>query len=270
MTAARGLHSFGEELRSCQLDGIRVSETLMPRDLRLDQHSHEAGQICFVLEGEYRERASDGDHRFYPGVLQFHSPGESHSNVFSAESDVLTLLISIERERWIHIATHRPVSADAILSDCNRAIRGELRRLDEAGHAALEGWAMLSLAALARRSNEVNSQEPAWLGDAVALIDQHASEAISLGIVASAIGVHRATLAAAFRRFRKISVGESIRNSRVKAVMRELAHSRKPLCEIATTCGFHDQAHMGRVFRKAVGVSPGAYRRGGTHAHHNM
>jgi AraC family transcriptional regulator len=98
----------------------------------------------------------------------------------------------------------------------------------------------------------------------VVLIDQHASEAISLGTVASAIGVHRATLAAAFRRFRKISVGESIRNRRVKHVMRELANSKKPLCEIATTCGFHDQAHMGRVFRKAVGVSPGAYRRGDT------
>jgi AraC-like DNA-binding protein len=260
MTVARGVHSFGNELRSCQLDGIRVSETLMPRGLRLEEHSHEAGQICFVLEGEYRERARDAEHRLYPGVLQFHSPGESHSNIFSTDLDVLTLLISIERERWIHVSTRRPVSADAVLRDCNRAIRGELTRLDEAGRAALEGWAMLSLSAVARRSDDDNPSAPPWLGDAVALISEHASEPISLGTVASAIGVHRATLAAAFRRFRNTSVGECIRHHRVMEVRRELVNSNKPLCEVATRCGFHDQAHMGRVFRKVFGISPGEYR----------
>ena len=260
MSTARGVHSFGNELRWCQLDGIRISETLMPGGLRLDKHSHEAGQICFVLEGEYWERANNGDHRFYPGLLQFHAPGESHSNIFFSESDVLTLLISIDPDRWIHVAAHQPVPTDAILRDCNCEIRRELSRLDETGRAALEGWAMLSLAAVARWSNDVDSHEPSWLREATAVINQHATKAISLSSVASVVGVHRGTLAAAFRRFKNTSVGESIRNQRVRHVMRELVHSKTPLCEIATKCGFCDQAHMGRVFQMAVGISPGAYR----------
>jgi AraC family transcriptional regulator len=260
MSTPKGVHSFGNELRSCQLDGIRISETLMPSGLRLGEHSHEAGQICFVLEGEYRECASDGDHRFYPGALQFRAPDEPHSNVFSSESDVLTLLISIDSDRWVHIAARRPATTDAILRDCTDEIRRELGQLDDAGRAALEGWAMLSLSALARRGDNIDWREPAWLREAVAMINQRATEPISLSTVATTIGVHRATLAAAFRQFKNTSVGEYIREQRVRYVMRQLVSSNMPLCEIATKCGFYDQAHMGLVFRKAVGMSPGVYR----------
>jgi AraC family transcriptional regulator len=260
MSTPTGVHSFGTELRWCQLDGIRISETLMPKGLRLGEHAHEAGQICFILEGEYRERASDRDHRLYPGTLQFHAPGESHSNIFSSESDVLTLLISIDSDRWLHLRAHRPITADAILKDCNNEIRRELGRMDDARRAALEGWAMLSLSALARRNDRIDYREPLWLCEAVALINQRVTEPISLSTVATAVGVHRATLAAGFRQFKNISVGEYIREQRVRSVMRELENSKAPLCEVATKCGFYDQAHMGRVFRKAVGASPGVYR----------
>jgi AraC family transcriptional regulator len=260
MSTPKGVHSFGSELRWCQLDGIRISETLMPSGLQLGEHSHEAGQICFVLEGEYRERASDGDHGFYPGVFQFHAPGEPHSNNFSSESDVLTLLISIDSDRWIDIVARRPVTTDAILRDCTVEIRRELGQLDDAGRAALEGWAMLSLSAVARRRNDIDWREPPWLSEAVAMINQRATEPISLSTVSTAIGVHRATLAAAFRRFKNTSVGEYIREQRVRSVMRELVSGKMPLCEIATKCGFYDQAHMGLVFRKVVGMSPGIYR----------
>ncbi len=92
------------------------------------------------------------------------------------------------------------------------------------------------------------------------MIERRATEGISLSSLAHALGVHRGTLAAAFRRYQRASVGEAIREVRVRKVMRALVGSRMPLCEIATNHGFHDQAHMGRVFRKAVGLAPGAYR----------
>ena len=90
------------------------------------------------------------------------------------------------------------------------------------------------------------------------MIERRASEGISLTTLARALGIHRATLAAAFRRYRGTSVGEMIREVRVRKVMRALlGGDRMPLCEIATSHGFHDQAHMGRVFRKVVGLAPG-------------
>jgi AraC family transcriptional regulator len=145
------------------------------------------------------------------------------------------------------------------LRNYSAQIRRELANSDDAGRAALEGWTMLALSAAAR-GPVTPPIPPRWLNDAVSMIEQRAVEGISLSTLAGALGVHRATLAAAFRRFRRTSVGESIREVRVRRAMCALAGSKMPLCEIATACGFHDQAHMGRVFRKVVGFSPGGYR----------
>jgi len=248
------------DLRSCQLDGIKVSETLVSAGAELADHSHETGQICFVLEGEMRERAGGRDDYLRPGMLRSRAPGFQHTVSASPESDLLTLLLFIDHDRWIPIESVAPRTADVVLRGYADQIRRELGRVDDAGRLALEGWTMLAVSSAARTRDLPSTTSPPWLGDAVALIERRACEPISLTILASVLGVHRATLAAAFRRFLDTSVGESIREVRVRRVIRTLTETKVPLCEIATTCGFHDQAHMGRVFRKATGFSPGAYR----------
>lgn len=32
-----------------------------------------------------------------------------------------------------------------------------------------------------------------------------------------------------------------------------------PLVDVAAMCGFTDQSHMGRIFKKVFGVTPGQY-----------
>jgi AraC-like DNA-binding protein/quercetin dioxygenase-like cupin family protein len=257
---AKGVYSFGRELRSCQLDGIRISETLMPAGLRLGEHSHQPGQICFVLEGDYRERAGGDEHCLRAGSVQFHAPGERHSNLFSAETDVLTLLISIEPRRWKRVAASRPIAPGAMLRNCAFEIRRELKQADEAARAALEAWSLLSLSILARAGYSAPKQEPEWITEAISFIARHLNEPITLSKTAEAVGVHRATLAAGFRHLHNCSVGEWIRERRIDVVRQLLATTRKPLAEIAAQMGFYDQAHMNRIFRRAVGTSPGAYR----------
>ncbi|MET3666077.1 AraC family transcriptional regulator [Caulobacter sp. 1776] len=48
------------------------------------------------------------------------------------------------------------------------------------------------------------------------------------------------------------------RLERARAMMLE---TRLSLCQIALECGFADQAHMCRIFHRAVGVPPGRWRR---------
>jgi AraC family transcriptional regulator len=247
----RLVDNFGSDLRRCDLDGIRVSETLMPAGLRLAEHAHDSGQICFVLEGAYRERLIAGERQLRAGMVHIRAPHEPHANEFAADDDALTLLISIDARRWIRTAAHRPL---AILGDLATEIRAEIRRGDESARAALEGLSMLALSRLAR----VCSDEPEWLGDAASWIDAHFAEPLSLARVARAIGVGRSTLSMAFRRWRGTSVGDAIRRARV-AHAKLLIASGVPLVEVAYRCGFSDQAHFTRVFRDVAGLTPGAY-----------
>jgi AraC family transcriptional regulator len=237
-----GMDSYGSELRSHTLGEIRVVETLMPGGLVLGDHAHESGQICFVLEGTYSERRRDGEHEMRPGSVLFHDPGERHANSFS-RGGALAIVVSFAPDRWRH-ATRRSQLAEAIQ-----------REITHGGSSALDGLALLTLAHLSR---------PAWFADAIAAVERrYATPAVSLRAIASAVGVHPATLSAAFRRYRKTSVGDSIRDMRMKRAM-ELLRGDMPLAEIAHACGFSDQAHFTRVFAKVMGTTPGAFRRART------
>ena len=131
-------------------------------------------------------------------------------------SEVLTLLISIDPARW---------SMPSLFDDVARAV-----------------------------ACTADPNEPAWLHDAASLIARRYAEPLTLSTIARAVGVPRGALAAAFRRFRGRSVGESIRAARV-ARAKGLLATNLPLAEIAWQCGFHDQAHFTRVFRAVRSAS---------------
>jgi AraC family transcriptional regulator len=243
----RLVDSFGSDLRTCDLGGIRVSETLMPAGLELGEHAHDSGQICFVLEGTYRENGRV----LSAGMMHVRGPRQLHANAFSLDEDALTLLISIDPLRWVEM----PRRTIRMIGDVAAEMRREMRRGDDAARAALEGLSMLTMARLAR----VAPSEPEWLGDAVRYIETHFAEPLTLARVGDAIGVRRSTLAMAFRRCRNTSVGETIRAVRV-ARAKALLDANVPLAEVAFRCGFHDQAHFTRVFRAVTGATPGSYR----------
>ena len=175
--------------------------------------------------------------------MQFHAPGEAHANSFRSEG-ALTLLISVDRARWIDA---RLPLLDKIASDARR----ELGR-----DAALESLSLLLLSRI-----DIFGREPDWFREAELEIEERYDRPISLTTLADHVGIHRATLAAAFRRFRQTSVGELIRSVRVARASDALASTRAPIDEIAQQTGFADQAHLSRVFKRVTGMTPGQFRR---------
>ena len=248
--------SFGSELRVCDAGDVRVSETLMPRGLELDEHAHHSGQICFILEGTYQERLAGVDRKLGPGMMHIRGPREPHANRFSSDEDVVTLLISIDEPRWVGARLRQPAH---IFQHLANDIRRELKRADDASRAAIEGLALLTMSHAARL--KARDVEPAWLADALSEVERRCAEPLSLSTIARAVGVRRSELAIACRRFRATSVGEAIRTARV-ARAKALLATRMPLAEVALACGFHDQPHFTRVFRAMSGVTPAAYRSG--------
>jgi AraC family transcriptional regulator len=68
-----------------------------------------------------------------------------------------------------------------------------------------------------------------------------------------------------FARAFKVSFGRAphayIISRRVARAQRLLLTTDLPLCEIALICGMADQAHLSRLFRRATGQPPSAWRR---------
>lgn len=68
-----------------------------------------------------------------------------------------------------------------------------------------------------------------------------------------------------FSRAFKASFGKTphtyIVEQRVTRARNEMLNTRSPLSEIALSCGFADQAHLTRMFRREMGMAPSRWRR---------
>lgn len=63
-----------------------------------------------------------------------------------------------------------------------------------------------------------------------------------------------------FRRALGCTVPEYARRVRVRRAARLLHASTSPLADVAAACGFADQSHLTRQFRRESGFTPAAYR----------
>ena len=269
-------HSFGRLLRRRRLGGLSVEEVLMPRGLALAEHGHEDAQICFVLEGEYLEVAGGKSWSLCPGTAWFRPPRELHANRVARDQDALALLVSFERDRFTGLARQAPAPRllrSALLDDLRRELRRELTGEDAGSALALEGLALLLLSRTGRllgggeggaaAAPRREPGAPEWFGDALRLVEQCYSQPISLAVVAARLAIHPATLAAACQRFAHRSIGELIRDLRLRHAWHALMGTRAPIKQIAVEAGFYDQAHLRRWFKRRFGLSPAEARRRG-------
>jgi AraC-like DNA-binding protein len=83
----------------------------------------------------------------------------------------------------------------------------------------------------------------------------------SLAELAALCGLSRSSFVRAFRQTTGMSPHHWLLMHRARRAKDLLRGTKTPIAEIAIACGFADQSHLTRVFSKAFGISPGAWRR---------
>ena len=63
-----------------------------------------------------------------------------------------------------------------------------------------------------------------------------------------------------FRKLFRMSPGEYVMRLRLQLAQRQLINSNNAVGKIASDCGFFDQSHFTRAFRKHTGLAPSQYR----------
>lgn len=83
---------------------------------------------------------------------------------------------------------------------------------------------------------------------------------LSLTMVGGALGITPTYLSAFFIKEMGIGFNEYISTIRIERAKEQLLRTNKKVHEIATECGFRSISYFNVVFRKQVGISPGAFR----------
>jgi AraC family transcriptional regulator len=102
----------------------------------------------------------------------------------------------------------------------------------------------------------------AWEVDRlVHYIDTHLADKITTKNLASLIDVSEGRLFRGFKIRVGVTPGHYIATRRLERVCTMLITTRSPLAQLALACGFCDQAHLSRLFRRKIGMPPSAWRR---------
>ncbi len=84
---------------------------------------------------------------------------------------------------------------------------------------------------------------------------------VSIPKMAEQSGLSTSQLQRDFRKLFRMSPGEYVMRLRLQIARRQLIESNEPVNLIASRCGFFDQSHFTRLFRKHTGLTPSHYRR---------
>ena len=158
---------------------------------------------------------------------------------------------------------------DPIMTAVSRAIAEEAREHGLGGPLYVDAMARALIVHLLRRYASVKLSRQAMRGQLTPsqerriaeFVETHIDQPLDLSWMAEAVGLMPCLFA---RQFRK-SFGKPpyayVLDRRVARAKELLETGSLPVKQIAAACGFSDQAHMTRLFRRVTGVPPASYRR---------
>ena len=106
--------------------------------------------------------------------------------------------------------------------------------------------------------------KPDWYGairQAVAHIDAHFAEALTLPDLARVSGMSESSFRRTFKQVMEMTPGSYIATIRINHARKLLATTGMKVHEIAEKCGFYDQSHFIRTFKRLRHQTPAQYRR---------
>lgn len=238
-------------------------------------HMHDFFAIGVIDAGASRVRYRGGDERARSGALVTISAGEMHTGGPDGESGWSYRMI-YPQPGMFRLALGGSVGADepvlfrrAFIDDAevrgafNRAYQSLQARSCELGaeEAVLHLLRILSVkhsSCLARTRMSPRRANVVQL--AREFIDAHFAERVELSTLAAVCGVSPFHLIRLFRAGVGVPPHAYLKQRRVAQAMAML-RSGAPVANVAYACGFADQSHLTRAFKRTYGFPPGAYQR---------
>lgn len=245
---------LGQPLVSLAVSGFTLTEYEYSPHSDLPVHEHEHAYLSFPLSGAYEEVCGRQSRTCEAGGAVFHPRGEIHRDrfhgngaaIFSVELDDVWL--DRLRDDGASCDMRRELSAAVTL----RAKR-LMRLLPSASSLRIEAAALDLLAELPVRRTH---REPSWMRQVRQCLHDRPSRP-SLQMLSQLAGVHPVHLARAFRESNGCTIGEYFNSRRIERATSLIG--KLPLAELAMRCGFADQSHLCREFKRATGMSPAQF-----------
>jgi AraC family transcriptional regulator len=251
---------FGKPVARRQLPHFFITDNLYSEGLKLQPHEHERTFLAVCIAGAYSESVASKSYERDASTVAFHPAGEWHSSKTGrAGARVISVVFSplSQVESLLQACSPKSVDLRPVLPVLPR-LKHELRRTDTAAALVLESCVLEIIAMMLRPAKRA---EAGWFDAVLRQIEQRFSEPWTIASLAALADVHPVHFARQFRRRTGRTVGQYIRELRVRRACDELCATGLPLAEIALRAGFADQSHLCRWIKRTTGMSPLHLRR---------
>jgi AraC family transcriptional regulator len=242
---------------------VLVSKTVYSENYSSNWHCHENPYLAFILNGGSIEKRTSGSVSCVPGSCFFYASEEPHQNV-NYQYNSVNFNIELEKDFFV-LAGLDPEKLNGLFGlDGTCAafvvlkIIKETRINDMHSSETIKSLLWQLFGSLINKSSEKKKSN--WAVRLADLLREDWSSFLSLEQMSSVLDVHPVTISRYFPVYFNCTLGEYIRNIKVKQALALMRSNDSSLTDIALTCGFSDQSHFTRTFKRSTGMLPKEFR----------
>jgi AraC family transcriptional regulator len=252
----------GKVTSTYSVNGLIASITGYNEDsFNSENHYHENAHFSFALKGGCLEKKKE-DYEITPGHIVYYSAGEYHQ-VLKVSKPTKRINLEIEAAFFEKFGitdsdARMAVTRNPDVKFLMVKIFNELLTNDRFSEVSIQ-MVLLQLIKMTP-SQGFNNSIPSWVRTVREFLNNHAEETITLSTLSSISNLHPVTISKQFPRYFSCTVGEYKRKLRIEKALK-LITANHSLSDVAYECGFFDQSHFIRTFKKMTGFLPQQYQK---------
>jgi AraC-like DNA-binding protein len=238
---------------------------------RFPPHCHDEYSISVTRRGGLAFDHRGSKHVAGSGIISAVDPGDMHNAYPAVDSGWAFVCLLVPVQVMLAAGAQAgvrgmPSFASRVIDDPATARRlVELADVLERSPDALEreSLTLLTLGELVARHSSGAAPAPARVNGAVArarrLLDDPEGDRLTLAQLSTAAGLSPFHFIRTFRDVVGVTPHAYLNGVRIARARKMLAEGLPP-ADVALSCGFCDQSHLGRLFKADLGVTPGQYQ----------
>jgi len=259
----KGGQFYSQVARQERWEHLVLTEVEQPTGLKIQRHEHELDYVSVVLDGYYAETNIEGSIELPPFTAIFNPSGVEHTAVVGQKGTrffTVELNSGLLKQIDIELPGHPMVDLKrgALLWPALRMFWAF--KSQTADPLILESHLMEMFGAFSSLQFTERTA-PSWFSRVKDQLHSQFRENIRICDLAAEAGVHPVHLARVFRRQEGLTPGDYVQKLRIHAACKLLNDQETSLAGVATECGFADQSHFTRVFKKIMSSTPSQFRK---------